>query len=76
MLQEKRIFNFIHLVQEEGWRPDKAVITIYTNFFLVQQEHIGIISFSKRITATSLEQRAERLNTKDIIRGIRNKKGY
>ena len=54
-LQKKRIFNLVHLEQEEGWQLNRATIVIYTNFFLVQQEHIGIILLSKRITVTSLE---------------------
>ena len=49
---------------------------MHTNFFLVQQEYIGIISLNKRITATSLKQYKERLNTKDLIKGIRSKKGH
>ena len=31
---------------------------------------------SKRITVTSLKQRAEYLDIKDLIRGIRNKEGH
>ena len=49
---------------------------MHTNLFLAQQEHIGIISLSKRITVTSLKQRVERLDTKDLMGGIRNKKSY
>ena len=55
MLQEERIFNFIHLKQEKGWQLDGAIIIIYTNFFSAQQEYIGMILLSKRIIATSLE---------------------
>ena len=32
------MFNLVHLVQEEGWRPNKAIIIIYTNPFSAQQE--------------------------------------
>ena len=46
------MFDLIHLTQEEGWQLKGAVIITQTNFFSVQQEHIGIILLSKRITAT------------------------
>ena len=49
---------------------------MHTNFFLIQQEYVGIILLNKRITITSLKQHKERLSTKDLIKGIRNKKGY
>ena len=49
---------------------------MHTNFFLVQQKYIGIILLSKRITATSLKRCKERLSTKDLIGGIRNKESY
>ena len=49
---------------------------MYTSFFLVQREYVGIISPNKKITTTNLKQCAERLDTKDLIGGIRNKKGY
>ena len=35
-----------------------------------------MISPNKRITVTSLKQCAEHLNTEDLIKGIRNKKGH
>ena len=66
----------MHLKQKENWQPNKAAITIYTNFFLVQWEYVGIISPNKRITATSLKRHTEYLDTKDLIKGIRNKEGY
>ena len=34
-LQEERMFAFVHLAQEEGWRLDGDAIVTYTNFFLV-----------------------------------------
>ena len=46
------MFDFIHLKQEEGWRPERAVIVTQTNFFLAQREYVGMILLSKRITAT------------------------
>ena len=49
---------------------------MHTNFFLVQREYIGIISLSKRITATNLKQCEEHLSAEDLIGGIRNEKGY
>ena len=70
------MFNLIHLKQEEGWRLNKAAIITHTNFFLAQQEYIGIISPSKKITATSLKQHMEHSDAKDLIRGIRNKKSH
>ena len=72
-LQDKRMFDLVHLIQEEGWRPEGAAIVMQTNFFSAQREHVGIISPSKRITATT---RARRLGTKNLTGGIRNKKGY
>ena len=53
MLQKERIFNLVYLEQEEGWRLDGAVIAIYINFFLAQQEYGGMISPGKRINATT-----------------------
>ena len=44
-----------------------------TNFFLTQREYIGMISPSKKITATI---QVQHLNTKDLTGGIRNKKSY
>jgi hypothetical protein len=72
-LQKEYIFNLVHLEQEEGWQLNKATIVIYTNFFSAQQEHISIISPSKRITTTSLKQYIECSNAKDLMGGIRNK---
>ena len=66
----------MYLAYKEGWQLDKAAIIIHTNFFLVQQEYIGIISPSKRITVTSLKQRAECLDTEDLIKNIKNKEGH
>ena len=74
--QKEYMFNLVHLKQEEGQQLDGVIITIYTNFFLVQQEYIGIISPSKKITATSLKQCMECLDAKNLIKGIRNKEGY
>ena len=45
------MFNLIHLIQEEGWQLKRVIITTQTNFFLVQQEYISIISPSERIVA-------------------------
>ena len=47
------MFDLVHLVQEEGWRPKGAIIVIYTNPFNTQREQVGMISLSKRITATT-----------------------
>ena len=44
-----------------------------TNFFLAQRKYIGMISLSKRITNITQVQHSD---TKDLIGGIRNKKGY
>ena len=41
------MFNFIHLEQKEGWRPDRSAIVIYTNPFFIQQEQGLIISLLK-----------------------------
>ena len=73
ILQDKRMFNLVHLKQEEGWRPNRAIIVTQINFFSAQREHEGIISPSKRIIDIT---QARRLDAKDLIRGIRNKKGY
>ena len=54
-MQDKYIFNLVHLIQEKGWRLKGAIIVTQTNFFLVQQEYIGMISLSKRITAIVAE---------------------
>ena len=63
------MFNLVYLAQEEGWRPKGAIIATYTNPFNTQREQVGMISLSKRITATT---RVRRLDTKDLIGGIRN----
>ena len=44
-----------------------------TNFFLAQQEYIGIISLSEKITATI---QVRRLDTEDLTGGIRNNKSH
>ena len=44
-----------------------------TNFFSVQQEHIGMISLSKKITDTIW---VWCFDTKDLTEGIINNKGY
>ena len=44
------MFNLVYLKQEKGWRLKGAVIIIQTNPFSVQQEYIGLILLSKRIT--------------------------
>ena len=70
------IFNLVYLKQEKGWQLDRAAIIIHTNFFLVQQEYIGMILPNKRIITISLKQYAERSDVEDLIRGIKNKEGY
>ena len=35
-LQKEYIFDLIHLEQKEGWRPDRAIIIVQTNFFSTQ----------------------------------------
>ena len=72
-MQEKHIFNLVHLEQKEGWQLDGAAIIIQTNFFSTQQEQEGMTSPSEKITAII---QVQRLNAKDLIRGIRNKKSY
>jgi hypothetical protein len=64
------MFTEVHLEQEEGWRLDRDVITIYSSFFLVQQEQKVIISPNEIIDDIS---RTRHLNTEDLIKGIRNK---
>ena len=68
-MQEECIFAFIHLVQEEGWRPAGDVIVTHTNFFLEQREQDNIISPSDSIVDTI---RVRRLDAEDFIGGIRN----
>ena len=46
------MFDLVHSEQEEGWRLEEAIIITQTNFFLAQQEYVGMILLSKRITAT------------------------
>ena len=75
-MQEEYIFDLVYLEQEEGWWLDKIAIVMYTNFFLVQWEYVGIILLSERITVTSLEWCEECLSAKDLMEGIRNEKGY
>ena len=67
------MFDLVHLTQEEGWRPKKATIAIQTNFFSSQREQEGIISPSKRITATVQAQHSD---AKNLIGGIRNNKSH
>jgi len=50
------MFIEVHLKQEKGWRLEGAAIIIQTNFLLAQQEQVGIISPSNRITATTPAQ--------------------
>ena len=54
ILQKDRMFAYIHSMQEKGWHLVKAMIATYTNSFLKQQEHKGIISLSDKITVISL----------------------
>ena len=68
--------DLVHLKQKKGWRLNRAIIIIYTNFFLVQQEYIGIILPSKRITVINLKQYTKWLNIKNLIGGIRSKEGH
>ena len=49
-LQDKRMFDLIHLKYKKNWRLKGAAIIIQINFFLTQREYIGMISLSKRIT--------------------------
>ena len=67
--QDERMFNLVHSAQEEGWQPKGAIITIHTNPFNTQQEQVGMISLSKRITATT---QARRSDAEDLTGGIRN----
>ena len=73
MSYKEYIFALVHSEHKKGWWLDRAAIVIYNNFFLLQQEHEGIISLNKIIVEIS---KAQRLNTKDLIGGIRIKKGY
>ena len=63
------MFNLVHLIQEKGWRLKEAIIITHTNPFNTQREQVGIISLSKRITATT---RVQHLDAKDLIKGIRD----
>ena len=49
MLQDKRMFAFIHLAQDKGQQPDGDAIAIYTSPFLTQQKQKGITSPIERI---------------------------
>ena len=51
---EECMFNFVHSVQDNGWRPVGNVIAIYINPFLTQQKHNGMILLVDSITKTSL----------------------
>ena len=47
------MFTFIHLEQEEGWRPDRAKIATQLNPLQAQREHgTGIISPRESIDNT------------------------
>ena len=50
ILQDKYIFNLVYSKQKEGWQLKRTAIIIHTNFFLVQQEYVGMISPNKRIS--------------------------
>ena len=63
------MFAFIHLEQEEGWRPEGDAIAIYTNPFLVQREQGDITLPSDSMVNT---MRIRRLDVEDLIGGIRN----
>ena len=45
---------------------------MYTSPFSTQRKQVGIILLSKKITAISLERQARHLNTKDLIKDIRD----
>ena len=53
-LHKKRMFTFMHLAQDDSWRPVSNVIVIYINPFLAQQEYNNIISPVDSIIKTSL----------------------
>ena len=38
ILQDDRMFDLVHLVQEEGWRLKGDAIATYTNPFCTQRE--------------------------------------
>jgi len=61
------MFTYVHLTQEDGWRPVKAVIATHTNFFSEQQEHKGMISLNNKMTVTSL---LHQLDAEDLTGGI------
>ena len=43
------MLDLVHSKQKEGWQLKGAVIAIYTNPFLTQQEQKSIISLSKEM---------------------------
>ena len=67
------MFAYVHSAQEEGWRLDRAAIATHTSFFSAQREQDGITSLSNSMVVTS---RLQRLDSEDLIGGIRNNKGY
>ena len=69
----ERVLALVHSEQEEGWRPEGAVIATQTNPFFAQREQGLIISPSREIDAASS---ARRTDAKDLIGGIRNKEGH
>ena len=68
-LQDEYMFDLVHSAHEEGCRPEGAAIATHTNPFSARREQEGMISPSKRITATSLEQRALRSDAEDLVGG-------
>jgi len=52
-LQDNYMFACVHLTQEDGWRPVRAVIVTHTNTFSTQQEQDGIILLRERIVVIS-----------------------
>ena len=67
------MFNLVHLTQKKDWRLKEAAIITQTNFFSLQQEQEGMISPKERITAITQVRRSD---VEDLIRDIRNKRGY
>jgi hypothetical protein len=69
MLHKECIFNLVHLKQKEGYWLKGAVIIIYINPFIVQQEQVSIILLNKRINVIIWVWRSDAEN---LIRDIRN----
>ena len=63
------MFAFVHLAQEEGWRPEGDTIATYTNPAFEQREQEGMISLSNRIVRI---RQARHLKAKDLMAGIRS----